>query len=100
MGTKWDEGEAARQLSENWNQLAQELGVADRCQVEIEREGNWFVLHGWVDSQQTKGRLFSLVPEIDGEQWIVDRIRLGRPELSCAATPSVEESSVELQPMI
>ena len=100
MGTKRDQHEAARRLSESWNQLALELGVTERCQVEIERDGNWFVLQGWVDCQQTKGRLFSLVPEIDGEQWIVDRIRLGEPELARAAGSPVEEASVEFQPMM
>ncbi|MFO8071068.1 MAG: hypothetical protein R6V85_04260 [Polyangia bacterium] len=46
-------------------------------QVEVERQGKWFVLEGTVDSHRTRSQLFSLVPRKDGAQWIVDRIRVG-----------------------
>lgn len=44
----------------------------------MSREGRWFVLTGDVDSQGTKSALISLVPRVDGAQWVVDRIRVRR----------------------
>jgi hypothetical protein len=53
-----------------------ERGVEDLCDLEVLRDGNWFILDGNVDSQTTKTELLSLVPEIDGASWIVDRLRI------------------------
>jgi len=54
-------------------------GVQDSCRFEIRRDGNWFILDGWVDSQSTKSELFSLIPQMEDARWIVDRLRIGPP---------------------
>jgi len=46
------------------------------CSLEVEKRGRWFVLRGRVDSQLTKSRLIGMVPEVDGAQWIVDRLHV------------------------
>jgi len=53
-----------------------ERGSHDKNQVKIERQGVWFVIEGKVDSQDTKSKIFSYVPKINGAQWIVDRLRI------------------------
>lgn len=50
-------------------------GVRDDCDFSISRDGPWYVFEGTVDSQATKTELFALVPEVDGAQWIVDKLR-------------------------
>jgi len=46
------------------------------CTLEVERKGLWFVLAGPVDSQSTKRALISLVPELDGVRYVVDRLHV------------------------
>lgn len=71
-----------------WQRLV-DGGQVDRgCRVEVERQQHWFVLSGWVDSFQAKCRLMALVPEHEGARWIVDRIRVGRPEAAEADATS------------
>ena len=71
------------ELQSRWHQYVSENGLADKCEVNIDRRENWFVLDGWVDSFKTKCQLLDMVPEIDGARWIVDRIRIGRPLCAC-----------------
>jgi uridine kinase len=85
-----------RTLAQQWARLSDELHLGDSCSVEVERDGNWFVLRGWVDCHTTKGHLFALVPLVDGAQWIVDRIRVGGPDLEQLKRPSLTEPSQEL----
>jgi hypothetical protein len=59
-----------------------ERGVEELCDLEVLRDGNWFIFDGSVDSQTTKIELLSLVPEIDGASWIVDRLRVAGQKTS------------------
>jgi len=51
-------------------------GVQNRCDLNVRRDGNWYVLQGRVDSYRTKRKLLKLVPEVDGNQWIVDKLEV------------------------
>jgi osmotically-inducible protein OsmY len=55
-----------------------ERGVQNRCDLNVRRDGNWYVLQGCVDSYRTKRKLLKLVPEVNGNQWIVDKLEVGR----------------------
>lgn len=59
--------------------LLKDLDVERKCCFDLQRNGNWFILEGYVDSQTTKSRLFCLVPELEEARWIVDRLRIGPP---------------------
>ncbi|HUU00114.1 MAG TPA: hypothetical protein VM425_01595 [Myxococcota bacterium] len=66
-----------------WHQYLSENGLTGKCDVNIDRRENWFILDGWVDSFKTKCCLLDMIPEINGSRWIVDRIRIGRPLCAC-----------------
>lgn len=70
------------ELMADWQGLVDAGEVTRDCQLEVTRQEHWFVLSGWVGSFGAKCRLLALVPEHDGARWIVDRIRVGRPEAS------------------
>lgn len=68
-----------RELRSRVERYLADEGLAERCEVTVRHDGNWFVLGGRVDSFGTKARLFSLVPEDGGARRIVDRVHVGRP---------------------
>jgi hypothetical protein len=58
-------------------EMVERQGVRQACEFKVLEQGRWTIFDGKVDSQSTKTRLFGLVPEVDGAQWIVDRLRTG-----------------------
>jgi hypothetical protein len=60
-------------------QFLADNSLEEKCEWEVQKDGRWFVLKGWVDSHVTRSALFGLVPEDDGAQWIIDYLRVGRP---------------------
>jgi len=58
--------------------MLEERGLDREFGLRAFRRGRWFLIGGRVDSHQTKSIIFSLVPEIDGARWIVDRVHVGR----------------------
>jgi hypothetical protein len=66
-------------IQERSERLLAQRGVDDYCAVAVEQQGRWTVFWGQVDSQATRIRLFSMVPEIDGERRIVDNLRIVAP---------------------
>lgn len=66
-------------VRQSCRKLLQDLGVGEKCCFDVQRNGNWFILDGHVDSQTTKSKLFCLVPEFEEARWIVDRLRIGPP---------------------
>jgi len=71
-----------------WQRLVDSGQVDRSCRVEIARQEHWFVLSGWVDSFGAKCRLMALVPEHEGARWIVDRLRVGQPEVTDEDAPA------------
>lgn len=57
--------------------MLRKMRLDDECRIEVMEDGPWTIFDGRVDSQSTKTRLFGLVPQVDGAQWIVDRLRTG-----------------------
>ena len=53
-----------------------ERGVGHYCNVVVNKCGRWFVLEGRIDSQWSRGILFSMVPTIDGRRFVIDRLQI------------------------
>jgi len=55
------------------------------CEVEVRREGSWYVFDGCADSHATKMKLLANALDPEKARWIVDRIvYVGCP---CAQSP-------------
>jgi hypothetical protein len=63
---------------ESGEQILEKLGLDREFGLQVFRRGCWFLIGGRVDSHQTKSIIFSLVPEMEGARWIVDRLHVGR----------------------
>lgn len=65
-------GFAVRDAGEGYVTLACAENL--ECEVEVRREGSWYVFEGCVDSHRTKTRLLGEALDAERSRWIVDRI--------------------------
>ncbi len=69
----------ADDLHQKARSMLRKKGIDHLCDLDISQQNNWFIIQGKVDSQRTKSSIFQMVPKIEGHQWIVDKVQVGRP---------------------
>jgi hypothetical protein len=66
---------SVRELKREVDRYLRERDLGALCNVTVKKNGRWFELKGTINSLCTKWAIFSLVPRIEGRQYIIDKLQ-------------------------